>query len=69
MFEMEDENDNQSRGSILEVNLDIAQAVAFATRSKAVVNAGRLPCTILFNSHRSKGSSMSESKWLQTLNT
>lgn len=44
MFEMEDENDNQSQGSILEVNLDIAQAVAFATRSKAVVNAGRLPC-------------------------
>lgn len=44
MYEIEDENDDQSQGSILEVNLDIAHAVAFATRSKAVVNAGRLPC-------------------------
>jgi uncharacterized repeat protein (TIGR03847 family) len=43
LFELEDDEEN-SEGEVVELNITIAMAAAFASRSKAVVNAGRLPC-------------------------
>jgi uncharacterized repeat protein (TIGR03847 family) len=43
LFELEDDEED-SEGEVVEVNITVAMAAAFATRSKAVVNAGRLPC-------------------------
>jgi uncharacterized repeat protein (TIGR03847 family) len=43
LFELEDDEED-SEGEVVELNITVAMAAAFATRSKAVVNAGRLPC-------------------------
>ena len=43
LYELEDdEQDNE--GQVLEISFSLGMAVAFAQRSKALVNAGRLPC-------------------------
>jgi len=39
------ENDEQDEeGQVLEIHFSLGMAIAFAQRSKALVNAGRLPC-------------------------
>lgn len=43
MYELEDDEEG-SQGGALEVHLSLGMAVSFVHRSKAVVNAGRLPC-------------------------
>ena len=43
LYELEDDEE-ESQGGALEVHLSLGMAVSFANRSKAVVNAGRLPC-------------------------
>jgi uncharacterized repeat protein (TIGR03847 family) len=43
LFELEDDQED-SEGEVVEINITVAMAAAFAARSKAVVNAGRLPC-------------------------
>jgi len=43
LFELEDDEE-ESEGEVVELNISLAVAAAFAARSKAVVNAGRLPC-------------------------
>jgi uncharacterized repeat protein (TIGR03847 family) len=43
LFELEDDEEG-SEGEVVEINITISMATAFSTRSKAVVNAGRLPC-------------------------
>lgn len=43
LYELEDDEED-SEGEILEVNISVGLALSFAARSKAVVNAGRLPC-------------------------
>lgn len=43
MYELEDDEE-ESQGGALEVQLSLGMAVSFVNRSKAVVNAGRLPC-------------------------
>ena len=43
LFELEDDEED-AEGEVVEINLTVAMAAAFAARSKAVVNAGRLPC-------------------------
>lgn len=43
LYELEDDEED-AEGEILEVNISVGVALSFATRSKAVVNAGRLPC-------------------------
>jgi len=43
LFELEDDEED-SEGEVLEVNITLGMASAFSSRSKAVVNAGRLPC-------------------------
>jgi uncharacterized repeat protein (TIGR03847 family) len=43
LFELEDDEED-SEGEVVVVNISLAMAAAFSTRSKAVVNAGRLPC-------------------------
>ena len=43
LFELEDDEED-SEGEVVAVNISIAMAAAFSLRSKAVVNAGRLPC-------------------------
>jgi uncharacterized repeat protein (TIGR03847 family) len=43
LFELEDD-EVDSEGEVVVVNISLAMAAAFSTRSKAVVNAGRLPC-------------------------
>ena len=43
LFELEDD-EVDSEGEVVEITITVAMAVAFVTRSKAVVNAGRLPC-------------------------
>lgn len=43
LYELEDdEQDNE--GQVLEISFSLGMAVAFAQRSRALVNAGRLPC-------------------------
>ena len=39
-----DEDEQAAEGQVLEINFSLGMALAFAQRSKAVVNAGRLPC-------------------------
>ncbi len=43
LFELEDDEED-SEGEVVVVNITLAMAAAFSVRSKAVVNAGRLPC-------------------------
>ena len=43
LYELE-EDEQEAEGQVLEINFSLGMAVAFAQRSKAVVNAGRLPC-------------------------
>lgn len=43
LYELEDDEE-VAAGEILEVNISVGVALAFVARSKAVVNAGRLPC-------------------------
>ena len=43
LFELEDDEE-ESEGEVVVVNISIGMAAAFCLRSKAVVNAGRLPC-------------------------
>ena len=43
LFELEDD-EVDSEGEVVEITITVAMAVAFVNRSKAVVNAGRLPC-------------------------
>jgi uncharacterized repeat protein (TIGR03847 family) len=43
LFELEDEEE-EGEGEVVEINISVGMAAAFAARSKAVVNAGRLPC-------------------------
>lgn len=43
LYELEDDEENFN-GEILEVNISVGVALSFSARSKAVVNAGRLPC-------------------------
>lgn len=43
LYELEDDEED-TEGGVLEINFSLGMAAAFAQRSKAVVNAGRLPC-------------------------
>lgn len=43
LYELE-EDEEDSEGEVVEINISIGMAAAFSVRSKAVVNAGRLPC-------------------------
>ena len=43
LYELED-SEVENEGDVLEVNISVGAALSFAERSKAVVNAGRLPC-------------------------
>lgn len=43
LYELEDDEED-SEGEILEVNITIGMASEFSARSRAVVSAGRLPC-------------------------
>ena len=43
LYELEDD-EHDEEGQVLEINFSLGMAVAFAQRSKALVNAGRLPC-------------------------
>lgn len=43
LFELEDDEED-SEGEVVVVNISIGMAAAFCLRSKAVVNAGRIPC-------------------------
>jgi uncharacterized repeat protein (TIGR03847 family) len=43
LYELEDDETDED-GHVLEINFGLGMAIAFAQRSKALVNAGRLPC-------------------------
>jgi uncharacterized repeat protein (TIGR03847 family) len=43
LFELEDDEEDLV-GEVVVVNISLAMAAAFSARSKAVVNAGRMPC-------------------------
>ena len=43
LFELEDDEED-SEGEVVEINVTLGMAASFSSRSKAVVNAGRLPC-------------------------
>ena len=43
LFKLEDDEED-SEGDVVEINITVSMAAAFTARSKAVVNAGRLPC-------------------------
>ena len=43
LYELADD-EQDAEGQVLEINFSLAMAIAFVQRSKAVVNAGRLPC-------------------------
>jgi len=43
LYELE-EDEEDSEGEVVEVNVTIGMAASFSHRSKAVVNAGRIPC-------------------------
>ena len=43
LYELEDD-EQDAEGQVLEINFSLGMAIAFTHRSKAVVNAGRLPC-------------------------
>ena len=43
LYELEDDEED-STGEVVEINISLGMAAAFVIRSKAVVGAGRLPC-------------------------
>ena len=43
LYELEDD-EHDEEGQVLEINFSLGMAIAFAQRSKALINAGRLPC-------------------------
>lgn len=43
LYELE-EVEEDAEGEVVEINITLGMALAFSARSKAVVNAGRLPC-------------------------
>jgi uncharacterized repeat protein (TIGR03847 family) len=43
LYELEDDEED-GEGEVLEISVSVGMAASFAQRSKAVVNAGRLPC-------------------------
>ena len=43
LYELEDD-EQDAEGQVLEINFSLGMAIAFTQRSKAVVNAGCLPC-------------------------
>jgi uncharacterized repeat protein (TIGR03847 family) len=43
LYELEDDQQDEE-GQVLQINFSVGMALAFAQRSKALVNAGRLPC-------------------------
>jgi uncharacterized repeat protein (TIGR03847 family) len=43
LFELEDDEED-SEGEVVEISITLGMAASFSSRSKAVVNAGRLPC-------------------------
>jgi len=43
LYELE-EDEEDSTGEVAEINLSLGMAITFTARSRAVVNAGRLPC-------------------------
>jgi uncharacterized repeat protein (TIGR03847 family) len=43
LFELEDDEEDFD-GEVVEINISLSMAISFCARSKAVVNAGRLPC-------------------------
>jgi uncharacterized repeat protein (TIGR03847 family) len=43
LYELE-EDEEDSTGEVVEITISLGMAIAFTARSKAVVNAGRLPC-------------------------
>jgi uncharacterized repeat protein (TIGR03847 family) len=43
LYELDDD-EQEAEGQVLEVNFSLGVAIAFVQRSKALVNAGRLPC-------------------------
>jgi len=43
LYELE-EDEEDSTGEVVEINISLGTAIAFTARSRAVVNAGRLPC-------------------------
>jgi len=43
LYELEDDEQDEE-GQVVEINFSLGMAVAFAQRSRALVNAGRLPC-------------------------
>jgi uncharacterized repeat protein (TIGR03847 family) len=43
LYELDNDED-QEQGSVLEINISLGMASAFVNRSRALVNAGRLPC-------------------------
>ena len=43
LFELEDDEED-FEGEVVEINISLSLAISFCARSKAVVNAGRLPC-------------------------
>jgi uncharacterized repeat protein (TIGR03847 family) len=43
LFELEDDEED-FEGEVVEINISLGMAISFCARSKAVVNAGRLPC-------------------------
>ena len=43
LYELDNDED-QAQGKVLEINISLGMASAFVQRSRALVNAGRLPC-------------------------
>lgn len=43
LFELEDDEEDPE-GDVLEINFSLGLAASFASRAKALVNAGRIPC-------------------------
>ena len=43
LYELEEDEEDLT-GEVVEINISLGMAIAFTARSKAVVNAGRLPC-------------------------
>ena len=43
LYELEEDEEDLT-GEVVEINISLGAAIAFTARSKAVVNAGRLPC-------------------------
>ena len=43
LYELEEDEEDLT-GEVVEINISLGTAIAFTARSKAVVNAGRLPC-------------------------